>query len=84
MKLVILRFVLALVLATPISGPACRYTPPSEARAMLEPTALQMLRTVAPLLCESARVGMPSRTEASTAILSCMPASSVQSDRCTT
>jgi len=39
----------ALVLATPTSGPACRYTPPHASRAMLLPTALQIASVVWPI-----------------------------------
>jgi hypothetical protein len=38
----------ALVLATPISGPACVYEPAWVMRAMLLPTTLQMPMMVAP------------------------------------
>ena len=39
----------AFVEATPISGPACTYTPPSDSRAMLLPTTFTIPSTVAPL-----------------------------------
>ena len=39
----------ALVEATAISGPEWMYTPPSDSRGIVEPTTLQMPRTVAPL-----------------------------------
>ena len=38
----------ALVLATPISGPACRYTPPSSSRAIVEPTTFTNPSVLAP------------------------------------
>ena len=34
--------------ATPISGPAWMYTPPSDSRAIVDPTTLQIPRTRAP------------------------------------
>jgi hypothetical protein len=37
------------VLATPISGPACVYAPPSETLAIEEPTTLQIPKIIAPL-----------------------------------
>ena len=38
----------ALVEATPISGPVCRYTPASVSLAMVEPTTFTTPSTVAP------------------------------------